>query len=341
MVLATLVVAVVAGAVWLAKENAPAAPEAVRSTEASAASVPATATPSADTTAEPGPMVEVPDVSGHTVEEARVVLAAVGLGCDVVVDSGVKPAGAGDKRRVVSQEPVMGQLSRSGACVTLRVPPEEGKQAVSAAVFVVCIDPGHQSSSDNGKEPTGPGSAEMRDRVLGGATGVASRVPEYEIALQISMNLKQVLESRGVTVVMTRTTNDVRISNAERAGVANKAGADLFVRVHGDGSTDANAAGVSTLYPATNAWTKPIAGDSKKVALAVQSSVVASTGAVSRGVVARGDITGFNWSKVPAILVECGFLSNAVEDRLLGSPHYQDKLAQGMADGIMSYLETK
>ncbi|MDZ4063474.1 MAG: N-acetylmuramoyl-L-alanine amidase, partial [Coriobacteriia bacterium] len=341
VILATVVAAVIAGAAFFASSDPPVTSETIRMAETTATDVPATLASAVETTASPDPMVEIPDVSGRAVKEARVVLAAVGLGCEIVVDPAASVSGSGDARRVVAQDPVPGQFLRPGACVTLRVPPEAGQQATPATGFVVCIDPGHQSSSDTGKEPVGPGSDEMKDRVLGGATGVASQVPEYEIALQISMNLKQVLESRGVTVVMTRTTNDVRISNAERAGVANKAGADLFVRVHGDGSTDPNAAGISTLYPASNAWTGPIADDSKKVALAVQSSVVAATGAVSRGVVARGDITGFNWSKVPAILVECGFLSNPVEDRLLGSPHYQDKLAQGMADGIMSYLETK
>jgi len=51
------------------------------------------------------------------------------------------------------------------------------------------------------------------------------------------------------------------------------------------------------------------------------------------------DLSGFNWSTVPTVLVECGFLSNPVEDRLLASPHYQDKLATGIADGVMAYLE--
>ncbi len=164
-------------------------------------------------------------------------------------------------------------------------------------------------------------------------------VPEYEVVLQIANNLKAELENRGVTVVMTRDGNDVNISNSERAQIANKAGADLFIRVHADGSADSGVSGISTLYPGKNQWTGPILAESTDAAQAVQDGMIATTGASSKGIVARDDITGFNWSEVPAVLVECGFMSNPVEDRLLSSSHYQDKLARGIADGAMSYLE--
>ncbi|TLM83736.1 MAG: N-acetylmuramoyl-L-alanine amidase, partial [Actinobacteria bacterium] len=88
-----------------------------------------------------------------------------------------------------------------------------------------------------------------------------------------------------------------------------------------------------------NQWTKPYVAPSKRAAQLVQSALIANTGAVNRGIKPRTDMTGFNWATVPSIIVESGFLSNPVEDRLLSSPHYQDKLAQGMADGIVSYLK--
>ena len=58
-----------------------------------------------------------------------------------------------------------------------------------------------------------------------------------------------------------------------------------------------------------------------------------------RGVVERDDMTGFNWSKVPVILVEMGFLSNRSEDQMLSTGAYQDKLAKGLADGIEAALK--
>jgi N-acetylmuramoyl-L-alanine amidase len=110
------------------------------------------------------------------------------------------------------------------------------------------------------------------------------------------------------------------------------------VRIHGDASPDSRISGLSTLYPASNKWTSRIAGRSKRAASRIQQFAIVSTGAVDRGVHRRRDLVGFNWSKVPTVLVECGFLSNPVEDRLLASPHYQDKVAAGIADGIMAYL---
>jgi N-acetylmuramoyl-L-alanine amidase len=206
---------------------------------------------------------------------------------------------------------------------------------------VVCIDPGHQGHSDLSPEPIGPRSKTMKARVSGGATGTTTKLPEYEIALQISMNLKRRLEERGFRVIMTRTTDDVNISNAERALIANKCKADLFVRVHGNGSPDQSVSGVSVIYPARNRWTSGLAARSKRAAKQVHSSITAQTGAVDRGMTARGDLAGFNWSKSPAILVECGFLSNSVEDRLLASPHYQDKVAEGIAQGVSAYLASE
>jgi N-acetylmuramoyl-L-alanine amidase len=209
----------------------------------------------------------------------------------------------------------------------------------STGSYVVVLDPGHQASSDQTPEPIGPGASETKPRVTGGATGVETGVPEYEVVLQVAMNVKRRLEAKGVKVVMTRTTNDVNLSNSERAAVANKNDADLFLRIHADGSPDRKVSGMSTLYPASNRWTKPIAAESKAAAGAVHSAMVDATGAVDRGTVARTDIAGFNWSEVPAILVEIGFLTHPVEDKLLVSPHYQDTVAEGIAAGTLAHLK--
>ncbi len=288
--------------------------------------------------------VEVPDVTAMTLERARVLLEAAGLKVEVR-DSDAAPVTDAAKRMISEQEPPAGAVVEQGSAVTLALPRLVKAAATSpesdAADWVVCIDPGHQARSDNGPEPVGPGSAETKAKVTGGATGVETGIPEYEIVLQISMNLKRRLEAKGVKVVMTRTTNDVNLSNSQRAAIANKAKADLFVRVHGDGSPDSATSGVTTLFPAANKWTRPFAGSSKRAARVVQARVVRATGAVDRGTKARSDLSGFNWSKVPCILVETGFLSNPVEDRLLSSPHYQDKIAQGMTDGIIAHLEAE
>ncbi len=289
--------------------------------------------------------VEVPDVVGMSLDSARVVLDAVRLSLMAQRAAGASTEPDGSLR-ISSQEPAAGTLVGPEASVAVTLEPKKASAKRSpekrqGGGWVVCIDPGHQQRGDATPEPLGPGSKKTKPSVTSGTTGVKTTIPEYEIALQISMNLKALLESRGVKVVMTRTTNDVRLSNRERARIATKAGADLFVRIHGDGNPDETVAGISTLYPAKNRWTEKTHVPSKRAASQVQRSVVRSTGALDRGAKARGDLTGFNWSKVPAILVECGFLSNPVEDRLLASPHYQDKVATGIAEGVMAYLKER
>ena len=299
------------------------------SEDASSASVPETAAAGAGAI----PLVEVPNVVGRLGDEASNLLAAAGLRLSTPIDAAV---------RVADQEPQAGSIVASGTVVSLTVAVAEtaapAQVTPSGKPLVVCIDPGHQEHSDTKKEPVGPGSSEMKARVAGGATGVTTHIPEYETALQISMNLKRRLEAAGVQVVMTRTTNAVSISNAERAQMANAAKADLFVRIHGNGSGDSSAAGVSTLYPGPTQWTGKIEAPSKEAADTVQRAVLTATGAPNDGVRPRTDLAGFNWATVPSILVECGYLSNPVEDKLLASPQYQDKVAMGIATGVLRYL---
>ena len=90
---------------------------------------------------------------------------------------------------------------------------------------------------------------------------------------------------------------------------------------------------------AINANTKGIAGESKRCGQIVLDTLIKEFGMKDRGLVSRDDLTGFNWSRVPVILVEMGFLSNPEEDRLLSSSAYQDKLAKGLADGIDAALK--
>ncbi len=308
---------------------------------AAAAAEPAVAIAAVDTQ-----MVEVPSVAGLALAEAKLVLESAGL--VVTSREAGAPVAKGQTATVTSQEPPAGELAAPGDTVRLVVPPAAATAAKKSDAakksgdgFVVCIDPGHQAHSNPTPEPIGPGSKTTKPSVSGGATGVSTGIPEYEIALQIAMNLKKRLEAQGVKVVMTRTVNDVDIVNSKRAAIANKANADLFIRIHADGSPDSSVVGISTLYPASNKWTRSFAGESKSAASMVQKAMIQSTGAVDRGAIKRNDLSGFNWAKVPSVLVEAGFLSNRVEDKLLASPHYQDKLTEGITAGAMKYLNSE
>lgn len=288
--------------------------------------------------------VEVPVLVGMQISEAELLLRAAGLTLVKVPT----PPGEAAAGIVLSQEPAAGERVAAGSNVEL-VYADPGAVAVAtqtqplsatapATGFVVCIDPGHQATANNGQEPVGPGATETKPKVTGGATGAVTRQAEHALVLTLAFKIKERLERYGVTVVMTRSTANVDISNAQRAAVANEAQADLFLRVHADSNTNAALRGISTLYPAGNDWVEPIRAESLRAAGIIHNQALASTGATNRGVVARSDLAGFNYAQVPSVLVEVGFLSNPNEDQQLADAAYQDRLADGIARGVLEYL---
>jgi len=205
---------------------------------------------------------------------------------------------------------------------------------------VVVIDAGHQRHGDNSLEPIGPGSKTRKPKVTTGATGYKTHQLESVVNLAIATKLRDALRSAGAKVVMVRTSNNVNIANSRRAKIANDAHADLFIRLHCDSNTKHSMNGISTLIPATGKWTKPIVAASERAGGYVHQATIMATGAKDLGLVKRKDLSGFNYSKVPTILVEMGFLSNAEEDRTLAMPSYQYKLVSGLGNGIASYLKS-
>lgn len=204
---------------------------------------------------------------------------------------------------------------------------------------IICIDPGHQSRGNNGKEPEGPGSQTMKTKVAGGTGGVVSGVPEYQLTLTIGMMLKTELQNRGYTVVMTRESNDVDISNKERADIATAAGAAATIRIHADGVDSASASGASVLVPgSSNPYIPELAGSSSQLGSCIINSYCAATGMKNRGVVGSDNMTGINWSTNPVALLELGFMTNPTDDANMQDDTYQQLMVRGIADGIDAYF---
>lgn len=206
---------------------------------------------------------------------------------------------------------------------------------------VVGLDPGHQSRGDSSTEPNGPGSTTYKAKVAGGTRGTASGKPEYQLTLTIAKKLKKELWNRGYQVVMTRTKNDVNISNKERALLMNERGVDFCIRIHADGAT-ASARGASVLCPSpNNRYVGHLSEESIKLSMALIDSYCKQTGLRNRGVSYRDDLTGTNWSSVPTTLIELGFMTNATEDRFMDSKAGQEKMVQGLANGVDAYCKSK
>jgi N-acetylmuramoyl-L-alanine amidase len=208
-----------------------------------------------------------------------------------------------------------------------------------SAKKVICIDPGHQTKVNTRTEPLAPSSSEMKVQNPGGAQGVYTKVPEYVLNLAVSQKLKVMLERKGYKVVMTRETNNVDLGNVARANIANDAGADLYIRIHADSLDNSSVKGISVLIPGNQyIKNKDLLNKSRQAGSKVLSGLISKTGAKSRGIVERNDLTGFNWARVPMMLIEMGFMSNPDEDKLLNTDSYRNNIAQGIFDGIEAYF---
>ena len=195
--------------------------------------------------------------------------------------------------------------------------------------YIICIDPGHQTKG------------EKKFKVSWGTQGVATKIPEYELTLSASKILKKDLEQMGFKVIMTRETNDVNITNSERAIFANDNNADLVIRIHADGSDDSSTTGASLHIPSQDSqYTSKIYPESNECAKLI-SLQMKQDGFKVNDIYQRIDLTGFNWSKVPVVLVEMGFMSNPEEDQKMAETSYQEKMMKSVAEGAQAYFENK
>ena len=213
---------------------------------------------------------------------------------------------------------------------------------LSKEKYIVCLDPGHQTKGNPALEEIAPNSDKKKAKVTTGTRGVVTKKYESELMLEIALKLKTSLESKGYKVIMTRTKNDVDISNKERAIFANDNKADVYIRLHADGSENKNAAGASVLTSSPkNKYTTKVQKESEKFSKILLEEYVKATGAKNRGLIYREKRTGTNWATVPNTLIELGFMSNAEEDKKLSEKDYQDKIVKGLVNGIERYLGGK
>ncbi|WP_142305892.1 N-acetylmuramoyl-L-alanine amidase [Bacillus anthracis] len=208
--------------------------------------------------------------------------------------------------------------------------------------FLVVIDPGHQQKANLNLEPIGPGATTQKYKVTDGTTGVVTKKREAVLVLEMAFVLKEKLEAKGMQVLMTRTSQDVDISNKERATLANDHKANLFLRLHADGAENPNQSGFAVLTPAEGSpYTKEIYAESLQISQTIVNKMRENQQVKVNGIKFRDDLSGFNWSKVPGVLLELGFMSNPEEDKKLSDPQYINSLLQSVTDSVDEYRKSK
>jgi len=157
----------------------------------------------------------------------------------------------------------------------------------------------------------------------GGIPG--QRVLEKNMTLDVALKLKPILEKAGYKVIMTRST-DVFVPLGTRVAIANSYPNAIFVCIHFNSASRSGASGIETYFYST---------ESAPLAASIHSAVVGGAPSENRGVRRRGYFV-LRRTTVPAVLVECGFLTNPGEAQYALTNSYRQKLAQEIARGIVN-----
>ncbi len=203
--------------------------------------------------------------------------------------------------------------------------------------ITIGIDAGRQARANLEQEPIAPDSDETAAKCVLGTRGIMTGVYEYEVNLAVALKLRTLLEADGATVIMTRTGNDVDLSNRERAERFNASEVDLAIVLRCNGADDTSVHGAFMLVPTRERTA--FYNDNVRVATTILEQYCKATGLEARkhnGITYRSDQTVFNWCSRPIICIEMGHLSNETEDLLLTNDAFQDKMAFGIYRGVLA-----
>lgn len=182
---------------------------------------------------------------------------------------------------------------------------------------IIVLDPGHGG--------TDPGTVSK------------NKTREKDVVFNVTKKLEAELRSKGYNVIMTRDT-DVKIDLRERPAIANRNYADIFISIHANSADTASANGIELLYaPSTKGSVKQ--EGQLLMNKFILDELIKATGATNRGLKERPNLVVLRESKMPATLIEIGFLSNPTEEKLITDSSYQDKIVLAISRGIEKYFQ--
>ncbi len=213
------------------------------------------------------------------------------------------------------------------------VPVAEGAPDLTG--LVVVIDPGHQMTTDEEPELCATWLSVEKPRCTSGATGVVTGVTEYDLTLEYALVMQSYLEQCGATVILTRDTSDVDLSNQERAQIAVDNEADVFIRLHADSANDSLTSGIRIYVPDSGSYT------SSSVALGDSYGALLSESSGLPFEQTRQTYlyTGLNYANtIPSFQVSLGFLSNSDDEAVLVTEDNMVAVAQATSEFCLEFI---
>ncbi|MET9542122.1 N-acetylmuramoyl-L-alanine amidase [Streptomyces sp. NPDC006553] len=278
-------------------------------------------------------------------------LAATGC-CAVLAGCGASQASPSDGKSTESPEASPSGTAGGAPGEAPSGAPSTREAAASLAGRTVVLDPGHNSNnfrhSREINQKVNIGTTRKECDTTGTSTNAG--YTEASFTLDVTHRLRALLTARGAEVVLTHDADRPwGPCIDERAKIGNAAHADAVVSVHADGSAVGNR-GFHVILPARvregSADTTKIVGPSRELGERIADRFARATGTApanylgsGTGLDVRDDLGGLNLSTVPKVFVECGNMRDPKDAQLLTSAAWRQKAAQGIADGIATYLE--
>lgn len=223
---------------------------------------------------------------------------------------------------------------------------------------VIYIDPAKQITEDLTLEPVSPEievsgdipatasgtnaeRAGLKAKMTAASVGISSGIFEYDVTMSVANYLNAELVKRGYTVYLSRTTNNVNLSNAKRAQMANASGAEVYIKLEAASSRDETATGeLGFITTSANSHNGALYQKNYELCYDVLKTTCQETNSARMGIYETDNMTSLNYCNMPAMVLNMGFLSYELDDVNLNTDDFKKKMAVGIADGIDLYFQS-